>query len=95
MATDSINLDRGLIADRLLCRRDELRLIPGDIQAACELARAMVVERDMCAPSEWADYNTYRHLDALIAMVEGTALYLSSHMHDVLGESDSDLPTKP
>lgn len=91
--TDRSNVDHRLLADRLICHRAELRAIPGDLFTATELARAMIIERDMCDPEDCADYNTNRHLDALIAVMGSAALYLSGKIADVVGEDDSDLPT--
>lgn len=87
------NLNHRLIADRVLCRRDDLRAIPGDMQAACDLARQMVHERELFDAEDRAPYNTYRYLDALLAMIEGTALYLADQISEAIGENDSDLPT--
>lgn len=88
------NLDRKLIADRVLCRRDDLRAIPDDMHAACELARGMIQEQESFDMEDGrSPYNTYRGLDSLLAMIECTALYLSGQVTDIIGECDSDLPT--
>lgn len=92
MSTASLN--HRLIADRVLCHRDDLRSIPGNLQSAVELARAMILERELFDPGDRATYNTNRGLDALLAMIEGTALYLSHRVADVIGEDDSDLPMR-
>lgn len=91
--SDRSILNHRLIADRVLCHADTLRSLPGDLFAASQLAREMIVERDMCEPEDCATYNTNRHLDALIAVSGAAALYLSGTLYDIVGESDSDLPT--
>ncbi len=86
------NIDHRLIADRVLSRSDDLRSIPGDLHAACELARAMLQEQGVVDKPERAEYNNIRHVDAILAMIQGTALYLSGQVYDIIGEDDSDLP---
>ena len=91
--TDRSTLDHKLIADRVLCRREELRSIPYDIHAAVELARQMVQEQELFTLEDGrSPYNTHRGLDALLSMIECTTLHLASQIEDVIGETDSDLP---
>lgn len=88
------NLDRILIADRVLSRRDDLRSIPSDMHAAVELARGMIQEQELFDLEDGrSPYNTTRALDALLAMIEGTAMYLAYQIDDIIGEHDGDLPT--
>ena len=93
--TDRSTLDHHLIASRAICHREQLRLLPGDIAAACGLIRAMIVERDMFDEDEWTPYNNNRNLDAIAGLVEAAAFRLSDEVFTVVGETDNDLPTLP
>ena len=87
-------IDHKLIADRVLCHRDELRSIPYDIHAAAELARGMIQEQESFDLEDGrSPYNTTRSLDALLSMIDHTALYLGYQIDDIIGEHDGDLPT--
>ena len=92
--TYSTGYNHRLIADRLLCRADDLRDIPDAMFAACELARGMVQEQESFDMADGrTPYNTTRALDGLLAMIGHTAAHLTQQITDVIGTSDEDLPT--
>lgn len=94
MTTTTNTPDLRALGQAVYTRRAELRAIPYDIQAACELARQMVQEQELFTEEDGRiPYNTHRGLDALLAMIAGTTAHLGRQIDDAIGEYDSDLPT--
>lgn len=80
------------LATGLFQHRDDLRDLPEAMAHACELARHMAEYLLAHSAKDRPHYLNQRSLDAVLAMIQGSASHLATISMDLLGE-DEDHPT--
>lgn len=91
---DTRDLDCHDIVFRALGERENLRDLPEAIVRASDLARNMAIELLCNADDGRPHYVNQRSLDAVLAMIQGTAEYLAHVATDLVGAEDADLPKR-